>query len=160
MPSPTELLEAYLAGPKALENAVADLSREQLVARPVAGKWSALEVVAHIADFDPIIADRIKRVLSHERPTLLGADENLFAATLQYHSRDVGEELAIIKNTRAQLARILRAMPPEAFQRVGVHSERGELTVEKLLTLAINHIPHHLPFLQEKRQALGLPTRT
>ena len=62
-----------------------------------------------------------------------------------------------VQVTRRQLARILRAMPPEAFQRVGVHNERGELTVEKLLTLSINHIPHHLAFLNEKRKALGLP---
>ncbi len=157
MPSPAELLDAYLAGPAALRKAVADLTPEQLRARPVAGKWSALEVVCHLADFDPILADRVKRVLSHDRPSLLGADENLFAKTLAYHDRDVHEELTILEMTRRQLARILRAMPPEAFQRVGVHNERGELTVEKLLTLAVNHIPHHLAFLNEKRKALGLP---
>ena len=157
MPSHAELLDAYLAGPRAVRTAVADMSPEQLRARPVAGKWSALEVVCHLADFDPIIADRIKRVLSHDRPSLLGADEALFAKTLAYHDRDVNEELTILEVTRAQLARILRSMPPEAFQRVGVHDERGELTVEKLLTLATNHIPHHVAFLAEKRQALGLP---
>ena len=157
MPSPAELIEAYLAGPRALRKAVADMTPEQLRARPVAGKWSTLEVVCHLADFDPILADRIKRVLSHEKPTLTGADENLFAATLAYHDRDANEELAILDMTRAQMGRILRSVPPEAFQRVGVHTERGELTVERLLTLATNHIPHHLAFIAEKRKALGLP---
>jgi hypothetical protein len=38
---------------------------------------------------------------------------------------------------------------------VGVHTERGELTLEKLLTVANYHIPHHLPFIAEKRKALG-----
>lgn len=156
MNSLQSLLDAYLAGPRTLRQAIAGMSREQMLARPIAGKWSTLEVLCHIADFEPIIADRMKRVLSHERPTLLGADENLFAAHLAYHERDAEEELAIIDHTRAQMAKILRVQPESVLQRVGVHSERGELTFERLLNLAINHIPHHLPFVQEKRKALGL----
>lgn len=153
----SDLLAPYLEGPRLLRQAVSGLSREQLLTRPIPGKWSILEVVCHLADFEPILAERIKRVLTHERPTLLGADENLFAEKLVYHQRDLEEELAIIENTRAQLARILRTMPAEAFQRVGVHSERGELTAERILQLAVNHIPHHVKFIQEKRKALGLP---
>ena len=48
--------------------AVADLSREQLVARPIPGKWSVLELLCHLADTDANIAHRLKRVLSEERP--------------------------------------------------------------------------------------------
>src|SRR3954469_25474917 len=97
----SKLIDDYLAGPRLLRQAVAGMTREQLLARPVAGKWSMLEVVCHLADFDPIIADRIKRVITHERPTLLGADENLFAAHLAYHERDLEEELRIIELTRS-----------------------------------------------------------
>src|SRR5499425_2068194 len=125
MPNLPQMIDAYLAGVGTLRKAVAGMSREQLTARPVAGKWSTLEVVCHLADFDPIIADRMKRVLSHDRPSLLGADENLFASTLAYHDRDLEEELGIIEATRSQMARILRKQPAEALKRVGVHSERG-----------------------------------
>src|SRR5438045_7691912 len=111
------LTEAYLAAPALLRQAVAGLTPEQLRARPVAGKWSALEVVCHLADFDPILADRIKRIIAEERPTLIGADENRFAAALAYQNRDAEEELAIIENTRRQLARILRTLPESALQR-------------------------------------------
>src|ERR1043166_1118338 len=97
------LIEQYLEGPKQLRQAVAGMSREQLLMRPIAGKWSTLEVVAHLADFDPIIADRMKRVIAEEAPTLVGADENRFAAALNYHDRDVTEELTIIETTRSQL---------------------------------------------------------
>ena len=43
------------------------------------------------------------------------------------------------------------------LQKTGLHSERGPLTLEKMLTMATNHIPHHVKFILEKRQALGLP---
>jgi uncharacterized damage-inducible protein DinB len=156
MPDHTELINSYVAGPQLLRHAVSGLSHEQLVARPVSGKWSALEVVCHIGDFDPILADRMKRVIAEDRPQLLGADEQRFAAALAYHHRDVEEELTIIERTREQMARILRTLPAEAFRRVGVHNERGELTLEKLVTMATNHIPHHVKFIEEKRKALGL----
>ena len=53
--SPNELADQYLAGAAQLRAAVAGMTREQLVARPVAGKWSTLEVVCHVSDFDPIL---------------------------------------------------------------------------------------------------------
>jgi uncharacterized damage-inducible protein DinB len=149
------MIEKYLAGAKTLREAVAGMSREQLLARPVPGKWSTMEVVCHLSDFDPILADRIKRIIALDRPPLIGADENRFVTTLAYHDRDLDEELALIDHTRSQLARILRQQSDDILQRVGVHSERGELTLERLLTMATNHIPHHVQFIREKRQALG-----
>ena len=62
--SKSQLLENYLNGVKTVRDAVEGLSPQQLKARPVAGKWSALEVVCHLADFEPIYADRMKRILS------------------------------------------------------------------------------------------------
>jgi uncharacterized damage-inducible protein DinB len=150
-----QLIEQYLAGPPALRKAVAGLSREHLTARPIPGKWSTLEVVCHLADFDPILADRMKRIIAEDRPALVGANENHFAAHLAYHLRDVEEELTLIDKTRSQMARILRTLSPEALQRVGVHNERGPRTLEQMLSAAVNHIPHHLKFVEEKRRALG-----
>jgi uncharacterized damage-inducible protein DinB len=147
-------IDTYLAGPELLRKAVAGLTREQLLARPIPGKWSTLEVVCHLTDFDPILADRMKRVIAESRPTLIGADENHFAARLAYHERDLQEELTILDNGRRQMGRILRTLKPEDFQRTGMHNERGEVTLERLLTTAINHIPHHVKFIEEKRQFL------
>lgn len=151
----TELIDAYLTAVPTLRRAVAGLSRDQLLAHPVPGKWSTQEVVCHLADFEPILADRMKRVIAEDRPVLMGADENRFAAALAYDQRDLEEELNLIGQTRQQMARILRTLAPEALARVGVHNERGPRTLEQLLTTAINHIPHHVKFIDEKRQALA-----
>jgi uncharacterized damage-inducible protein DinB len=150
------LIDAYAQGPSTLRQAIAGMTREQLRAHPVPGKWSTHEVVCHLADFEPILADRIKRVIAEDRPSLIGANENRFAASLAYDQREVEEELALIEYTRRQLARILATLPASALQRIGVHNERGERTLEQLLSTAINHIPHHVKFIEEKRRALGL----
>jgi len=155
-----ELIENYLAGVQTLRKAVAGMSREQAVARPVPGKWSTLEVVCHLADFEPIFADRMKRIIAEDRPVLISADEERFAATLAYQQRDLDEELAIVANTRGQLARILRTQPAEVLSRVGIYKNEGTeepRTLERLLTVVINHINHHVKFVYDKRKALGLP---
>jgi hypothetical protein len=149
------LIDSYLQGVDTLRKAIAGMTREQLLARPVSGRWSTLEVVAHIADFEPILAERIKRIVSHERPLLMVADENLFVNELRYQERDLNEELAVIESTRKQLARLLRGLPPEKIAKSGVHSQRGLISVEAVLTAAVNHIPHHVKFIDEKRRALA-----
>jgi hypothetical protein len=133
MASLSQIINDYLAGPALIRQAVAGMTREQVLARPVPGKWSTLEVVCHLADFEPILADRMKRVIALDRPALLGADENRFAAGLAYHARDLDEELNVIEQTRRQMARILTTVAPEVLSRVGVHNERGPLTLEQLL---------------------------
>jgi uncharacterized damage-inducible protein DinB len=153
----TDRIELYLAGPQILRQAVAGMSAEQARARPIPGKWSALEVVCHLADFEPIYADRMKRVIAEERPAILGANQDHFAARLTYHERDLEEELSIIELTRRQMGRILRTLKPEHFARIGVHNEAGPRTLDQLLTTSTNHLPHHVKFIVEKRRALGLP---
>jgi hypothetical protein len=158
MPSSQELADQYLAGAAQLRAAVAGMTREQLVARPIAGKWSTLEVVCHLADFDPVLVERMKRILalSADVPLLLAADENLFVKELKYHERDVEEELAVVEATRRQMARIIRGLTPAQLQLTGNHNKRGLQTLEKVIQMGIGHIGGHLPFIAEKRKALGV----
>jgi hypothetical protein len=149
------LIEQYLAGPGLLRRTVAGMTREQLLARPIPGKWSTQEVVCHVADYEPIYADRMKRVIALKEPELLKGDPGLFAARLAYDHRDVEEELALIELTRRQMARILRALKPEDFLRKGGHSRDGALTLENLLQRITAHLPHHARFIEEKKRAMG-----
>jgi len=149
------LLEQYLAGPNLLWRAIAGMKKEQLLARPIPGKWSTQEVVCHVADYEPIYADRMKRVIALEEPELLKGDPQLFAARLAYNHRDIEEELAIIEWTRKQMVRILRMLTPVDFQRRGWHSRDGALTLEVLLQRITDHIPHHIRFIEEKRRAMA-----
>lgn len=152
----SELIDAYAAGPALLHAAAAGLSPEQARAHPVPGTWSVLELACHLADFEPIFADRMKRVVALNKPLIFGADENEFTRRLAYHERDLGEELAVFAATRASLTRVLRTLPPEAFARQAVHAEKGLVTLEQLLTTAVRHLEHHLTFAHAKRAALGV----
>jgi hypothetical protein len=150
-----DLIEQYRAGPALLRRTVAGMTRDQLLARPIPGKWSTQEVVCHLADYEPIYADRMKRVIALKAPELLKGDPTLFAARLAYDHRDLEEELALIELVRKQMARILRTLTPPDFQRTGGHSRDGTLMLEVLLQRITAHIPHHVRFIEEKKRALA-----
>jgi hypothetical protein len=155
MPS-SSLIEDYLAGISLLRGAVADMTTEQLVARPVAGKWSTLEVVCHLGDSEQAWCHRLKRVIAEDRPLLIGYDESHFARALDYHGSDLEEELALIESMRRQMARVLRGLPADAWARPGVHNERGLVTLEEMVRIESDHVVHHVRQIVEKRKALGL----
>jgi hypothetical protein len=150
------LIDQYVAGPKQLRQATMGMSRDQLLSRPIPGKWSTLEVICHLADFEIVYADRLKRVIAEHQPTLFGGDETVFASRLAYHGRELEEELRLIESCRQSTARILRTLKEADFARIGKHSEAGPLTLLQFLERVTEHIPHHAKFIDEKRKAMGI----
>ena len=154
---PAELVAAYERGTVDLRAAVAGLTGEQATARPVPGRWSTLELVAHVADTEVYFTDRILRALALDRPLLVGVDEGPYPDRLVYQSLDLGEELDLVAALRRRAARVLRHQPPATWRRPAVHTETGLVTVRQLVFQATRHLRHHLPFVAEKRAALGGP---
>lgn len=150
------LIERYEAGPELLREAVAGMSYELLDAKPIAGRWSTRQVVCHVADFEPIYVDRMKRVIAEQCPSFFGGDPDTFAAGLAYERRPVDDELDLVAAVRRHMATILRELTADDFQRIGNHAEAGPLTLETLLKSISEHVPHHIRFIDEKRRALGL----
>ena len=102
-----DLIDQYLAGPDLLQRAVQGMNEEQLDAKPIAGKWSTRQVVCHLADFEPIYADRMKRVIAEQCPTFFGGDPDTFAAHLAYEHRSIDSELTLLTAIRHHTAAIL-----------------------------------------------------
>jgi len=150
-----ELIDAYARGAGELRSAISGMTAAEIAARPIPGKWTTLELICHIADFEPIYADRMKRVIAEENPPLMSGDPDLFLQRLAYAERDAAGEIALIDSVRQQMARILRTLPREVFQRVGTHSRDGAVSLETLLRRVTNHIPHHVKFIAEKRAELA-----
>jgi hypothetical protein len=123
------LIEEYVACGTRLRHAVAGLSPEELTARPGPGDWSILELVIHLTDSDYIAIDRMKRMLIEDDPPLLYADETAYVRRLASHEQSLEDALTLFEVGRRQFARVLRALPDEAFDRRGMHNRRGVLTV-------------------------------
>jgi hypothetical protein len=132
------------------------MTLEQVAARPVPGKWSTLEVVSHLADFEGVGVDRLAAVIAETDPALPGRDEQQYVARLAYDRRDFDEQLQLVELCRRHMTRMLRTLDDSSLARRGIHSEAGPLTLEQLLERVTRHVEHHVTFIQEKRKALGL----
>jgi hypothetical protein len=148
-------IDRYAAGARLLAKSIEGLSRADLLAAPVPGKWSTQQVIIHLMDSDLVGSERMKRVIAMERPLLLGYDETAFARSLFYDQLDAAAACDVFAKNRELMAVILRALPDEAFARRGVHSENGLETLEDLLRGYVEHLEHHLRFIEEKRRAMG-----
>jgi uncharacterized damage-inducible protein DinB len=155
-----DILEDYLAGTGELRAAYKGMTSDQLHARPVEGKWSAMEVLCHLIDTDLMTATRIRAALLGETPRLPAATIEELTAKLFVEARDAAEELTCFETIRSQTARIVRSLPESALDRdiilVKATGEEVMKTVSQLLTGITSHVKHHLAFVREKRKALGL----
>ncbi|MCC7087370.1 MAG: DinB family protein [Pirellulales bacterium] len=151
-----DLIDQYLSGSDLAARSVTGLTSEQLDAKPIVGQWSIRQVVCHVADFEPIYVDRMKRVIAEYCPTFFGGNPDTFAAGLAYTRRKINIELEMITAVRRHMAAILRELSSDDFQRIGNHSASGPLSLEQLLVDITAHIPHHVRFIEAKRAALGV----
>src|SRR5882724_6556452 len=155
-----DVTEEYLAAVDTVRAAFADMSRDLLFARPVAGKWSSQEVLCHLVDTDLAIALRVRAALTRDCPRLQTAPREEITRVLAVDARDAAEELTLFQTIRCETARIVRALLPNALDRqavlVAADGAETTRTVRQFLTGITNHVAHHLAFVCEKRRALGL----
>ncbi|MCC6425556.1 MAG: DinB family protein [Phycisphaerales bacterium] len=152
-----DLIARFTADADILHKLTAGLTREQLTAFPVPGTWSMQQLVVHLLDSDLIAVHRMKRIIAEEAPLLISYDETAFAARLHYHGLDTLTVCELFRLNRLHMGEILRNLPALAFDRHGIHNQRGKVTLREMLELYVHHVDHHLPFAEAKRKKLGAP---
>ena len=118
------------------------------------GKWSVTQVLAHLADSEVVWAWRLRLILAQDRPPITGYDQDAWAQNLGYEKADPAEcvdRFAILRDSHLLM---LRQLTPEQKQRVGVHAERGEESVEHLIKLYAGHDILHLNQIERIRKAV------
>src|SRR5678815_725241 len=84
-----QLISRYADGYKEVMNALEGFPADSLGAHPIPGKWSAREIVHHLADSETTSAIRVRRLLAEDSPVIQGYDQDLYAQKLRYNERDM-----------------------------------------------------------------------
>jgi len=117
-------------------------------------RFSLREAVAHMADWEPILRDRI--VLAVEKPDspVQGMDESVRATDKNYPAWDVTESLRTFSAERAKTIAFLRSLAVEDWSKAVDHNEKGRQTVmdqaNQFLGHDLYHIEHLMGFFEEK----------
>ncbi len=131
-----------------LRDMVTGRAPQELLDPEAPGKWSATEVLQHLADSDLVWAYRLRMVIAEDRPTLVGYDQDRWAARLWYRDTTPKEALEQFAWLRVLNLRLLSRLTPEDLGRVSIHSERGEETAAHMIRLYAGHDLVHLRQLE------------
>jgi hypothetical protein len=138
----------------ALPQSMAGLSLLQLRRPERPGKWSIAQVVQHLADSEMVGSWRFRLIMAHDRPQITGYDQDLWAERLGYADSDPDDALTLFAVLRRANLRLFERASPADLQRAGVHSERGEETLEHLRRLYAGHDILHLRQIARIRTAI------
>src|SRR5207249_6466144 len=100
-------IDQYDEGYAEVTTALQGFPKEALVAHPFPGKWSACEIVHHLADSEAQSGFRLRKLLAEEYPVLQGYDQDVFAVVLRYNLRDFSPALELFRAVRATTLQLL-----------------------------------------------------
>jgi len=150
----TRLIDQYAGGPAAVAEALAGFPEDQRTAHPIPGKWSATEIVHHLADSETVAAARIRMLIAEDHPAIHPYSPDGYAAALRYNSRDLAPALDTLRAVRAGTTQLLRTLTDAEWLREGTHPEHDAYSAEKWLTVYAEHAHKHAGQIRRLKEAL------
>ncbi|MGB7285094.1 MAG: DinB family protein [Candidatus Acidiferrum sp.] len=139
--------------PTLLETMLRDVPSAVLIWKPSAERWSIAEVLGHLADIEMLNADRTRRMVTEDTPTLEKFDPAKTVLAGDYARGTATENLAFFTRIRRSTIILLRSIPADAGDRDAVHSELGSITLHQMLSEWASHDLGHLRQIAELYRA-------
>src|SRR5580704_18914952 len=129
--------------PKKLGRLIQRVSPAKLRKRPAPGKWSAAEILAHLADCEIVVGWRMRQILGAPGTPIQPFDQDTWAAAGHYERRDARKSVAQFRAAREANLALLKSLTPEQWKHHGMHAERGVETVEQIVAMMAGHDLNH-----------------
>jgi len=146
-----DTLERFRRAPELLAVVLTGVYGEEMDFTISPGKWSIRQIMAHLADGELVGAQRFRQVVAEDNPKLGAFDQDAWARNLDYARRQPKQALDSFRRVRAENYDLLKALPESAFDRTGVHSEQGPLSLMQLLETYAAHAETHARQMQTIR---------
>jgi len=147
-----EILSRLQETPKLLVALLRGMSDEALRRKPAPEKWSMLEIACHLRDVEEFFVERYGKIANHDRPQLRMINQDELAAKLRYNEEDLALVLKQFQGLRAESVAILGALAAQSWQRVGVHSKRGDVSIAWTAEHQVEHDANHLGQIRALRE--------
>lgn len=137
-------LKIQSATAKKLERLVSRAQTSKLRKQPAPGKWSVAEILAHLADTELVFGYRIRAILGAPGSPIQGFDQDKWAQAMNYGKADPRKSLERFSAFRKANLDLLKSLSPAQRKYNGMHSERGEESIETIARLCAGHDINHL----------------
>jgi len=149
-----KLIEKYRAGYPQVVRALDGFPAGQLTTRAFPGKWSAAEIVHHLADSETQSGTRLRKLLAEAHPVIQSYDQEQWAKTLFYQQRPIEPSLQAFRYARETTAQLFEHMSEADWRKLGWHSEAGSYHSERWLEIYADHAHGHAEQIQRLKAAL------
>ena len=146
------LIQQYRAGVDEVVKSLEGFPREALTSRLVPGKWTAAEIVHHLADSENISAQRLRKLIAEEHALIWSYDEAALAVKLRYNERDIAPALESFRTARATTSQLLDLMSEADWARTGFHTDSGVYAAETWLRIYASHAHSHAAQIRRLRE--------
>src|SRR5437899_8364426 len=137
-------LAVQAATAKRLERLIKGMPTSKLRKRPAADKWSVSEIVAHLADAEIVIGFRMRLILGAPGSPVAAFDQDSWVTSGHYEKRDPHKSVEQFRVVREANLALLKSLTPQQWKHYGMHSERGQETIEHIVRMYAGHDINHL----------------
>lgn len=136
---PREVIAATVAR---LQSLFDSLGPEGAEIPPAPAKWSARQILCHLADCEIVFAFRLRQALAEDRPVVQPFDQDRWAT--RYKALDISSAMTVFTAVRAWNQQLIQSLSPVDLARKLTHPERGEMTVQVVVETIAGHDLNHL----------------
>ena len=140
---PREIIESTSA---ALHRLAERIGPAQIDAAPAPAKWSARDILCHLADCEVVFAFRLRQTLAEAHHRIQPFDQNRWAEP--YATQDADRALRTFDALRSWNLALLDTLTPSQLAKRVTHPERGEMSFATIVETMGGHDINHLKQLE------------
>jgi hypothetical protein len=137
-------LAVQAATAKKLERMIKGVSTAKLRKRPAPDKWSVSEILAHLSEAEIVGSFRMRLILGAPGTPVAAFDQDAWVVSGHYEKRDPRKSLEQFRVLREANLALLKSLTPEQWKHYGMHAERGQETIERIVLMFAGHDINHL----------------
>lgn len=142
-------VEVQGATAKKLAKLIKGVAPAKLKKRPSPEKWSTAEIIAHLADAEIAVGWRMRSILGSPGTPIQAWDPDAWAAAGHYSKLDPRKALEAFRVVREANLAMLKTLTPEQWKQFGIHAERGEESIERLVGMMAGHDINHTEQIEQ-----------
>jgi len=132
-----------------LDRLIDGVPEETLRRRPGPEKWSVSEILAHLADGEIVGGFRLRFILGAPGSPIVAYDQDQWVISGHYDRRDPRRSLEQFRVLREANLALLDSLEPAQWKQYGVHSERGQESIDQIVRMFAGHDLNHLKQIEE-----------
>jgi hypothetical protein len=135
-------LEVITATPARLSALIDAIGPDRATQPPAPGKWSARDILCHLADCEVVFAFRLRQGLAEDRHVIQPFDQSVWG--IRYPGYRLEAALATFSALRQWNLALIRSLSVADLARPVNHPERGDMTIQTIVDTMGGHDRNHL----------------